>query len=129
MTSWARQGNPNVPHVLALLDAETAVLKRKNKLALQKYEEAVQLSLEGGFIHEASIANERWADFAAEVLGDEDMAELRMQEAVRLSQEWGAGKRVSRIREEYPRLLTRMTSEMFRAGGNRLGPTTTTVVT
>jgi hypothetical protein len=94
--SWVDAGNPNVKQHLCLLNAEQAALDGKNDLARALYGKAVILAARGGFLHDAALASERFADF---VLGyDRDEATYRLEESIRFYSEWGATSKVEMLR-------------------------------
>ena len=106
--SWVKQGNPNVVHHLALLDAEYYAIKGKLDEATKRYHDSVVTASRGGFIHDAALANERYADFCIDVLVSEESineAKFRVQEAIRLYSEWGAEAKVRALRRRYSKFL------------------------
>ena len=99
--TWSKKGNPNVLHYSELLDAEHKAFKGKLSIARNYYQSAITIAIRGGFIHDAALANERYAITALE-LNDEDEAIYRLKESIKLYKEWGAQKKVDCIRSEYP---------------------------
>jgi hypothetical protein len=61
---------------------------------------AVTLAARGGFLQDAGLANERYADFLLRDVPDEDEAAHRMEEAIRFYGNWGAARKVDRLRVE-----------------------------
>lgn len=106
--AWVGKGNPNVRHHLCLLNAEQAALDGKNDQARQLYGEAITLSARGGFIHDAALANERYADFVID--NDRDEAEYRLRESIRYYSQWGATQKVAMLRKSHGGLVASMTS-------------------
>lgn len=102
IADWAKQGNPNLQHWNALLDAEFAAMHGRENLAIQNFRRSVDLAIEGGYIHDAAVANERWGTYALEVLGQEKEAELRLKTAVALCIRWGALAKVQRLKDRFP---------------------------
>jgi hypothetical protein len=94
--AWADKGNPNVIHHLRLLNAEHASLNGKKTKACQLYREAITLATRGGFLHDAALANERYADFVVD--DDVDEAAYRLEESVRFYSQWGATQKVEMLR-------------------------------
>jgi hypothetical protein len=95
--SWLNQGDPDVRHYLALLDAEMAALKGKIQSAENFFQDAVIAAACGGFIHDAALASERYGEF---LLNDKPQpCELDKQEA--LYSDWGAVSKVASLQEKY----------------------------
>jgi predicted ATPase len=104
---WVKQGNPNVVHYDALLDAEwDAVRQKKSSNVLAKYERAVSVATRGYFLHDAALFNECWALYALWTLNDKNEATYRLQQAVQLYKDWGAWARVQKMETDYADLLT-----------------------
>jgi histidine kinase len=100
--SWGDQGNPDVRHYLALLDAEMAALKGKIQTAEKHFQDAVITAARGGFIHDAALASERYGEF---LLNDKPQpceldkreASYRFGEAVKYYSDWGADSKVASL--------------------------------
>jgi len=101
LRSLAKQGNPNVNHYVALLDAENAALSRDADKASQLYARAVTTAARTGFVQDAALASERFGEFLLYDVGDKERAAFRMEEAVRFYSDWGAGKKADMLREKY----------------------------
>ena len=94
---WAKKGNPNVVHMLKLLDAEKAALNKGDKeLAKKQYNEAVTLAVRGGFVQDAALAHERHADFLFGLL-DYEGALYYMKQATKYYSRWGADQKVQML--------------------------------
>jgi predicted ATPase len=102
IVNWARKGNPNLQHWKALLDAEFAVIHGREKVAIKKFQHAVDLANEGGYIHDAALANELWGTYLLEVTGDKQEAEIKVRTAVTQCIRWGALAKAQRIKERFP---------------------------
>ena len=102
---WVKQGNPNIKHWDHLLDAESAVLRRRNKDVIKSYKSAVSIAKSGGYIHDAAIGCERWGEYMLTVVSDREEAKTCLKESLRLWREWGALGKVQRMKEKYPDLL------------------------
>ncbi|CAJ1955731.1 unnamed protein product [Cylindrotheca closterium] len=98
---WLKAGNPNVSHFYPLLCAEQAAIDKKKEDARRHYHDAIVLSARTGHIQYAALANERYADFCRNELGDEDEASFRIEEAIRYYKEWGAHAKVERLQRIY----------------------------
>jgi len=116
INGWAKQGSPNFQHWKVLLDAGFAAQKGNVKATVQNYQLAVELATDGGYIHDAALANELWAAFALDVLSDEDEAQLRLHDAIKFYAKWGALGKVQRIKAKYPTLFQQRTSYASNAG-------------
>jgi hypothetical protein len=99
--SWVKKGNPNVIHYDRLLDAERAALDGKSNAALKHYRSAVSLAVRGGFVHDAALANERYAEYLLHDMSDRQEAIFYFEEAIKFYSEWGALKKVDLLREKY----------------------------
>lgn len=92
---WADRGNPNINHHLLLLNAEHAALAGKESEARRLYGSAISTAARGGFIHDAALANERYADYVKE--SDIEESKYRIQEAIRFYTAWGASFKVDQL--------------------------------
>lgn len=104
--SWVGQGNPNVKHCLALLDAENAALGKKYQAAEQNYQSAIAIAARGGFPNDAALANERYGEFMLSARSDKDGAKYYFEHAITYYLEWGATKKVELLRKKYIDLLS-----------------------
>ncbi|CAB9517825.1 Transcriptional regulator [Seminavis robusta] len=103
--AWTKKGNPNTIHYKHLLDAENAALKGRVSQAKEFYRKAVATSSRAGFVHDAALACERFAEYLLHDLEDKESAALQMREAIRFYAEWGATRKVDMVRNKYPDLL------------------------
>lgn len=87
---WLSQGNINVRHYVALLEAEDLALRGKLNEARVSYESSIVAASRGGFIHDSAIANERYACFLMDKMHDRENAMFHFGESERLYTEWGA---------------------------------------
>jgi len=106
---WQSQGNLNVRHHAALLTAEDLTSRGKWDEAKQSYESAIVGASRGGFLHDAAIANER---YAYSLLGGDaprniDSARFHFGEAKRLYVEWGSMVLANDLEEISSMLLSR----------------------
>ena len=102
---WVQEGNPNVQHYEALLDAESLAGKGRIVEAKQKFELAIWVSTRGGCQHDAALANERFGEFHMEVVKDKGDAAFYFQNAVKHWQEWGAVAKAEHLLEQYRGIL------------------------
>lgn len=105
LKGWVRQGNPNVLHYEALLDAEKAALAGKKKAAERNYQSSIAIATRLGFIHDAALANERYSNFMLTVLKNQQGAAYHLREAIQLYSEWGAVKKVEQLQQQNDTLL------------------------
>mgnify|MGYP005840795657 CR=1 FL=1 len=111
LAGWLSKGNPNVFHNLRLLEAEIASTKARKKIFAAKcYREAIAASSRIGYQMEFARANERFAVFQMEILGDVESARRSLGDAVKAYETFGATSVVRRLEESYPHILT---SEAF----------------
>lgn len=103
--TWLEKGNPNVVHYKALLDAEHFALKGKREEARKCYGQALSLATRGGFLHDAAMANECYADFLLTDCGDRDEARHYLKKASRCFSEWGAHAKVEQLKLAFHDLL------------------------
>ena len=110
LAMWLAEGNPNVKHHVLLLDAENASTKgsKKHNETTKRYVEAIIAAARAGFMHDAALANERYADYLLNVAPERDEEEgfYRIKEAIRLYEEWGACRKVNMLRDQYKRLTS-----------------------
>ncbi len=102
--SWVKQGNPNVQHYLALLDAEMAALKGKIQSAERHFQDAVITAARGGFVHDAALASERYGEFLLNDKPqpcelDKQEALYRFSEAIKYYSDWGAVSKVASLQK------------------------------
>ena len=95
---WMKKGNPNVQHYHSLLSAEHAALHGKIFNAETLYKGAIQLAARAGYLNDAALFNERYADFLLRSSPNsaisEDEANYRIEQAIHFYNEWGAKAKV-----------------------------------
>ena len=112
--SFVMNGNPNAVHYLKLLDAEhlscsfisqgrnnNRNIKKKHIEQVSKlYTEAVKMSVRGGFIQDAALAKERYANYILDFYRREEKVHAIsvLQESCELYKEWGAQHKVQMLR-------------------------------
>lgn len=101
---WVKQGNPNVVHHAAFLDAEMAAFQKKRSKSEGHYLRAIALAQRRGMVHDVALANERLSDFFRLGRNDETTADFYMKEAIRNYADWGATKKVELLQAQYPSL-------------------------
>ena len=92
---WIKKGNPNIGHYGVLLDAEWNTMRKgRQSEAVSSYLKANTISARFGFIHDRALINERHGEYMLELGTDNDEAEYRLKEAIKLYIEWGADRKV-----------------------------------
>ncbi len=68
MITWQKKGNPNLTHMILLLEAEEYALSRKPdlQLARSKYDDAISAASRVGFQHDSALGCERAGVFCLE---------------------------------------------------------------
>lgn len=94
--NWTRKGCPNSVVHEALLDAEMMAVKKEPGLARKNFETAALLAGRRGLTHLQALSNERFAIYLEEI-GDDQDAEYRYSEALKLYQAWGANAKVQQL--------------------------------
>jgi len=107
-TKSLKNKNPNVLHYVILLKAEQAALKRKRdqENVRKLYNDAITTAARGGYVHDAALAQERFADFLLNEVGDTEGAKYHIEEAIQRHTNWGAMGIVERLRDKYQDVLT-----------------------
>lgn len=101
--AWVKAGNPNVQHYLLLLSAEQSAFNRNYELADAQFVKAITMAARFGYIQDAALFNELYADFRRQggprfAITDEEVKH-RTSEAIRYYDEWGASAVAKRLRE------------------------------
>ena len=104
MASWVQKGAVNVQHQALLLQAEEAALLGKKDQATKHYRASIVSASRVGLVQDAGLANERLGDYLLNARGDKEGATFHMNEAIRCFSEWGAARKVDRIRSQYAKL-------------------------
>lgn len=93
-------------HFQRLLEAELWAYKGKHYLAKNDYEAGTVLAARGGFIHDAALANERYAEFLLDEMDDKESAVYKLKEAIKLYSEWGAHAKAEQLSRKYDCFLS-----------------------
>ena len=104
---WVKGGSINNKHHLCLFDAEDAALagKRRTYDAIQAYKEAITMASRSGFLRDAGLISERYADFLLNDIEDPQQARFHVENAIRYYEEWGARRSVDALQSKYADLL------------------------
>lgn len=86
----------NFKHILRFLEGAEYELRNKTTLAIEAYKNAVELSVENGFIHFAAIFNERLFGLY-QMQGDPGQSNLHLKDAIRFYKQWGATLKVIQL--------------------------------
>lgn len=107
IADWWKKGNPNSQHQLSLLDAECYAWNKKWEDAAISYQKAITLASRSGMIQDAALANERYGACLLSQGKKEDLDDVRfrLNQAMKLYQEWGATAVVESVEERYRRVL------------------------
>uniref|UniRef100_A0A7S1YZJ2 Uncharacterized protein n=1 Tax=Ditylum brightwellii TaxID=49249 RepID=A0A7S1YZJ2_9STRA len=101
MEVWSESAPSNCLHKLLLLQAESAVLLGENSTAAIKYNAAIKMVENGGFIHELALIHERAAVFYSEQ-GDTSKACHHYGQAHVVYLQWGAKGKADDLRINCP---------------------------
>ena len=104
---WVKNGSVNSKHQLYLLDAEEAALggRRKCYEAIKAYKNGLMISNRSGFLRDAGLISERYANFLLHDMDDNQQARFYAKESIRFYDEWGARRTVERLRSRWGGLL------------------------
>eukprot|EP00957_Ditylum_brightwellii_P015086 1138090-Ditylum_brightwellii.AAC.1 len=95
--------NPNVLRYVCLLNAEKAALKqKKTQEEIRKlYNDAIRTSARGGYVHDAALAQERFANFLVSNDGNFEEAKYQLEGAIHRYTLWGAMGIVDHLHNKY----------------------------
>ena len=102
---WARQSPTNYQHKYDLVSAVNHWVVGQDSAAMERFDQAIKLAGDGGFLHDQGMANELAARF---YLQKERLSIARsyMSEARYAYLRWGAAAKVQDLDDTYPELLT-----------------------
>ena len=103
---WVSQGNPNLDHVEALLDAELAVLNGRHQIAKRRYIQAAASAEKNGFRQDHGLARERYGKFLLHTLKDRPLAISALKASIQSYADWGALGKVESMEEKHGKLLS-----------------------
>jgi len=109
MKNWISLGNLNCVHVVSILEAEEAALKRKHKTALGKYGLAITASGRAGFMNDKALATERMGEFLCSRKHFED-ASFHLKQAVMYYKKWGATAKAKQLERKHSDLFPKYAS-------------------
>lgn len=108
---WTRTGCINTIHYQHLLDAENAALKNRKEKAKGFYQKAAVTAQRAGFVHDAALASERYAEFLLHDMKDMRSAVDELEKSRKYYSEWGATRKVKMLQEKY--------TDLFSGSGSR----------
>mmetsp|Transcript_10374 Transcript_10374/g.25048 ORF Transcript_10374/g.25048 Transcript_10374/m.25048 type:complete len:253 (-) Transcript_10374:34-792(-) len=94
---WAKCGNANVQYYFLFLTAEQLTLDKKNDMAQQKYEEAIEAAMAARHLHHLGLIYERYADFLLDTRSAEGAAKERLTQAIQCYKRWGSARKVAEL--------------------------------
>lgn len=100
MRKWVSSGNVNCLHMLRLVEAETAAVKKLSS-AVQLYEDAISTANKSSYLQDKALAHERAALFHMYGLGDWYWAGHHFGRAVVAYSDWGAFEKVRQLLSKY----------------------------
>ena len=103
--TWCGFCPANHAHRLALIDAEIARVQGQAAVALDLYDQAIELSRQHGFTQDRALANELAGRFHLG-RGRTTVARAYLTEARFAYQQWGASAKVRALEEAFPGLTT-----------------------
>jgi hypothetical protein len=87
LKAFVKQGNVNLLHLEAILDAEEAALRKDYRKAKKSWQTAILLSR--GYVHHTALAAERYGEFLLYEIGDTFGAAYQIGKAITNYREWG----------------------------------------
>ncbi len=101
MRRWAENCPENFLHLQCLMEAELARLTWQDRLALTRYDEAIEAARANGFMRDEAMACERAARFLISA-GRRRAAEGYLRGAHRIYDRWGARHKAKLLEESFP---------------------------
>ena len=101
MTRWADNCEENFRHLQYLMEAELERLRGDHAAAVESYDAAIDAARESGFLRDEATACERAARHLLS-LGRRHSAEGYLRGAFRIYERWGAQRKLSLLKEEFP---------------------------
>jgi len=104
LQQWAQSCPENFEHKYLLVSAEMEALTGSMELALDLYDQAIEMAGVNGFLQDEALANELAAKYWIEK-GKRGFAQPYMQRAFERYQGWGAKRKVALLEKNYPQFL------------------------
>jgi PAS domain S-box-containing protein len=105
LLTWNRHAPMNYLHKILLVEAELNRIKGKTSAAMDRYDQAIKLAGENGYINEQAIASELAGRFYIS-LDKPKIAEVYLAEARYLYNRWGATAKAGQLEKSYPKILS-----------------------
>ena len=95
LRGWLKKGpNPNIVHIMHLLEAEKAVLQGKKAKAEDNFKRSIAVASMNGFLHDKALAHDLASKFFA-TQGDDYWTNHHMESSKQTYLEWGATAKAS----------------------------------
>ena len=104
VAAWVKKGHINVTHYIPFLEAEEAALEGNSDEATRHYPRAISLASSSGFLNNAALVSERFAEYLLHDLKDSDWAGQYFQESIKYYSEWGSDYKADLLKQRYSHL-------------------------
>ena len=105
LRGWAKKGNPNVVHLVHLLDAEASSLRGKVEAAEEGYKSAIKVATRCGFLQDKALAHELAGKYYLDK-GDEYWAKYHLSKAYETFLDWKATAKAADLARKYPQFIS-----------------------
>ena len=95
---WVELGNPNVIHLLHLLEAELTILNGYDRLVEDSFQLAINTASAAGFLHDLALSHELVSSYLTK-RGDSSQGDYHMEQAIKYYSEWGANAKVDQLKK------------------------------
>jgi hypothetical protein len=102
LKTWVKASNPNVLHLLHLMQAEHRYIKKRFEAAHQEYLAAIKASMRTGFKLDYALSNELLALFYGDPknpLHDREQAKFHLEQSLDSYHAYGAANKVNHMKE------------------------------
>ena len=103
--TWINKGSFNNFHQAALFAAEEAAMSGDTEKARELFNSGIVLAARCGFLRNAALINERYAEFFLNNLQDKEQAKYHVEQAIKFFKAWGAQLSVDKIQSKYKGLF------------------------
>jgi PAS domain S-box-containing protein len=101
---WASNSPENHLHRVFLLEAESARVSGKSNAAMEKYDQAIKIANENGFIQEVALAQELTFKFYLSI-SKKTIAKAYLVDSMNSYERWGAKAKVLDLYEKHKNLI------------------------
>lgn len=99
---WHQAGNINCHHMVALFEAEKAVVcSAKQEKVKKKYDEAIAIASRYGLRQDCALANELAGEYFL-IVHDSYWGQHYLSQSLKKYEEWGAHAKVTQLRKAHP---------------------------